>query len=694
MEKTKKKQIRRYISWGLILVTVVTLAVLPLAVGKSGETDTIQASILSTQAGYSDITMSILGGGTLLSSDAVELTIPAQVKLTQYLVANGDLVQKGDAVAKADRVTVMSAITQVQETLDYLREQLEEAEEDTGSDEVIAQAGGTVKQVYAAEGDNVRDVMLEHGALAVLSLDGLMAVQIQRATNLSIGDTVCVTLEDGTETEGTVESNYDGVLTVILADDDYAVGETVRVTSDDGDRIGSGQLYIHSQWNAVAYTGTVGDVLYEAGDYVKPGKVLIKLEETGHSADYLRLADQHREYEKLMMELFQLYQTETITAPANGMISGVDENGNYMLADSGNGWQVSLLANAPNGDDEQQYLNFVTQVVSVGIDGMILRVNPQSVEIVDYKDLSQVDVDPLLMTEEVICRQQVICYELVEGEWVQLEDGTIMPEDILIYAGDGEGNLIWAVRVPKEEEDTQAPDEKDPSTEQQPEETEPSTDSQTPTQPSDQERPSQNTGTGNIQGGGFSGFGGAVQEDVFEVYGLDMVTVAAVTEQDEMTFSISVDELDITKVYLGQTADVTVNALTGAHFDAVVTAIGNSGTGDGGNSKFTVELTLEKTSDMLQGMTASAAIPLETAEHVLTVPVAALTEVNGKTVLYTGYDEKTQTLTGAIEVTLGLSDGENVQILSGINEGDTVCYAYYDELVISNQVETGRSFFK
>ena len=35
-------------------------------------------------------------------------------------------------------------------------------------------------------------------------------------------------------------------------------------------------------------------------------------------------------------------------------------------------------------------------------------------------------------------------------------------------------------------------------------------------------------------------------------------------------------------------------------------------------------------------------------------------------------------------MTVGMSDGENVQILSGLKEGDTFYYAYYDTLVISN----------
>ena len=46
-----------------------------------------------------------------------------------------------------------------------------------------------------------------------------------------------------------------------------------------------------------------------------------------------------------------------------------------------------------------------------------------------------------------------------------------------------------------------------------------------------------------------------------------------------------------------------------------------------------------------------------------------------------------------MEVTTGLSDGENVEILSGIDSGTTVYYSYYDTVTESDAVETERSMF-
>lgn len=697
MDKQQKKYVKKGICWCLIVALVALLTFMPLIAAKEETADGPQASILSGTVERRDISEKIIGGGVLTGEDPVKITIPAAVKLTGYLVGNGDEVEEGQEIATVDRVTVMTAITQVQETLDYLAEEIEAVSDEDASDTVVAQAGGTVKILYAEEGENVQDVMLEHGALAVLSLDGLMAVQVERSTNLSVGEIVCVSLSDGTEVYGQVESNLNGILTVTIEDNDYAIGEEVRVTTEDGDRIGSGTLYIYSQWDAVAYSGTVSDIRVKEGQTVTAGRTLIRLKDTGHTADYYRLANQHREYEELMLTLFQMYQSETLTAPCAGVISGVDETGAYMLADDGTSWQITFLANAPNGNDETAYVNFVGQVTSVGIDGLVLKINPQQLNITDYKDLSGIPMDTALMTEDVIYSAQAPVFELVEGEWVQIDVSAIIEGDVLLFAGDADGNIVWVVRAAR---GTVAPDSTDPSEPETP------TDA---TQPDDQEQPSEpsdsatstdpttptNQGqqnTGSHQGGNsVSGFGGGTgqQEEEYVLYGMETVTIASVISQEEMTVEITVDELDITKIFTGQSAVVSVDALPGETFDATVSKNATSGENDGGNSKFTVELTLKKRGDLLPGMSASVMITLNTVCNAVSVPVAALTENGSETVLYTSYDAQSGELGNPVTVTVGVSDGENAQIISGIDEGTTYYYYYYDTLVIADTPDRG-----
>ena len=178
MDKAKKRQIKKILSWVCLALAAVFLAAVPLLAESDSEAEGKTASILSGTISTGDIFTVIRGGGTLSEEAAAEVTIPYGVKLTEYLVADGDAVAAGDPVATADPVSVMNAIIHVQQTMDGLKKDIGKAADAEVSNQVIALAGGRIKQIYGQPGDSVRDIMLEHGALVVLSLDGLMAVDI------------------------------------------------------------------------------------------------------------------------------------------------------------------------------------------------------------------------------------------------------------------------------------------------------------------------------------------------------------------------------------------------------------------------------------------------------------------------------------------------------------------------------------
>ena len=161
MDKTRKKNIRRVISFICITALVGVLAAMPLLARQEPESEGPQASILSGTAVTGSIDRALMGGGTLTEETALSVTVPSDVKLTGFLVSNGDTVTEGTPIATVDRVTVMNAITQVQETLEYLSEQIEAAGNTDSEETISALAGGTVKLLYAQEGDSVQNVMLE-----------------------------------------------------------------------------------------------------------------------------------------------------------------------------------------------------------------------------------------------------------------------------------------------------------------------------------------------------------------------------------------------------------------------------------------------------------------------------------------------------------------------------------------------------
>ena len=86
---------------------------------------------------------------------------------------------------------------------------------------------------------------------------------------------------------------------------------------------------------------------------------------------------------------------------------------------------------------------------------------------------------------------------------------------------------------------------------------------------------------------------------------------------------------------------------------------------------------------MYPGMNTHITFSYGEKEKAKVIPESALYEEAGKTCVYTGYDKEKDELTGKKEVTTGLADGENVEILSGLSEDEKVYYRYVDCLTIS-----------
>ncbi len=178
--------------------------------------------------------------------------------------------------------------------------------------------------------------------------------------------------------------------------------------------------------------------------------------------------------------------------------------------------------------------------------------------------------------------------------------------------------------------------------------------------------------------GGMPGGLGGTQEQTYENYVVEETQLLSISGQEEVSLTITVDELDILSLETGLDAQVTLDAMKGQSFSGTIRRIGHEGTNDGGNTKFTVTIVLPRQAAMLDGMNASVKIVTETHDAAVTIPAAALVEADGKTYVYTAYETETDTLDGMKEVETGASDGETVEILSGLSAGDPYYYRYAD----------------
>lgn len=105
-----------------------------------------------------------------------------------------------------------------------------------------------------------------------------------------------------------------------------------------------------------------------------------------------------------------------------------------------------------------------------------------------------------------------------------------------------------------------------------------------------------------------------------------------VADMSKVKFTITVDELDITKIALGQTAVVDADALPEETYEAKVTSIAGEGTSTGdGVTTFKVELTIDEPGNLRSGMNVNANIVIAEAKDVIGIPEEALMNTKGST---------------------------------------------------------------
>ena len=83
---------------------------------------------------------------------------------------------------------------------------------------------------------------------------------------------------------------------------------------------------------------------------------------------------------------------------------------------------------------------------------------------------------------------------------------------------------------------------------------------------------------------------------------------------------------------------------------------------------------------MRAGMNGTVIVAGKTRTDALLLPLAALSEDGNAVTVWTGYDAETDTLLNPVPVETGVSDGTNVEILSGLSEGDPYFYRYADSV--------------
>lgn len=535
----KKKRRKRILVTLVVVAVVAAAAAAGLVLLRRNITEkyarTEEKEILTATVTTGSIRTTVSGSGSLAYEESEEVILPAGVIIDRLEANFRSQVEEGELLATVNTESVVTAMAEVQAQLDELDKELSEAEEEEVDDEINTPVSGRVKKVFAGAEEDVTAVMYEHGALALLSLDGYMTLDIQRAEesseeaeeaekmasrdpmaseeaeeeespeeaearaaaeaameSLRAGDSVTITDSYGDVFTGTVDSVTDDRIRILASDKKAVYGDEATVTVD-GVVIGTGEFDIHEPLAITGYAGAIAGIYVNRGDWVDAGDTLFTLMNTSYTARYESLLKERAELEEQLRTLIEIYNEGGLYAPIAG-----------------------------------------------------------TVDTVNYDTRRAEDQD---------------------------EDQTVM----------------------------------------------------------------------------------------------------TIRPSDRIVLTVYVDELDVLSLEEGQEATVTVSSIDGESFRATVTEIDTEGTGSGGVTQFAVTMTMDYTSSMRAGMSASAAIAIAGSESALILPEDAVQQSRDTYYVYTAVDEETGDPAGAASVEIGVTGNGNMEILSGLQEGDTVYYTAREE---------------
>lgn len=670
--------------WITVLCLVLAIALLVSSLPSAPRSSTsVRSSVRSCQAQTQPISSVLYGAGTLAPQEGTELTVPDGLEIQNYYVKNGQVLSEGDPIAAFDPVAVKTAVTELQSVLKDLDEAIASAYDSSPSSIIQAGTSGRVKKVYAEKDKAAADTMYEHGAMMLLSLDGKMAVDLETEPDRDAALTV--TLSDGTELPGTVAASEDGVCTITVSDAKAPMDDAVTVKDETGRVLGEGTLYIHNVLRVTGVYGTVQTINASLNQKVSRGTTLITLKDTGRTATYQSLLSRRDELEEQLDSLMQLGSDGILRAKESGIVSGVDTEIDYVSPDTLETRQRSqaspgytrisgILMEGAGGDSEEKDPEEkdpeekdpeekdpeeggepATYTIGYVVAAGTYVPTGSAVELAFGQSFSAASAPTDLSGATAIPSGKV--YLCTGSGWTPSDSTAIRVGDTVAIGG---GNVVFL-----------------PGS---------GGGAGTPSMPGfDMSGLDLSSMLGGMMGGMAGSMGGYSMPTVpttpsYESYDTTQKTVVTLTGQKEMTVDFPVDELDILSLRVGMDAEITLDALPGQRFSGSITKINTYGENSGGNTKYTVTVTLPREAQMLSGMNASVQIAAAVSEAVPTLPAAAIQFQGGTSWVYTGYDEKTDTLTDLTQVETGLSDGTLVELRTSFPEGTTFYYRYADSI--------------
>ena len=332
-KKKKRERTGKVIRKTVKIVVVLVLAVgaglfgLKAYIGKQAEENQSESySRAAVTRGAMEET--VYGTGTTAARNQTNVLAGADGTLTDLRVSVGDEVKAGDILAVLTNADLDDEITDLEFDLWELDDTILDTSTGSKVTAVEAPAAGRVMAVYANVGDDALAVFRREGALAVISTDGRMKVElsgVDAGVGVALNDKLVVTGEDFTAEGTVVDLTRQGTsLTLTIQDDSLPMGEIVSVATANGVALGTGTLAVNKPMAVSSYGGTIESVRTEVDKTVKRGDTLFKLTDSPITLKLENLRLQRETASKSLEDAKERRENLIVLAPCDGTIATLD----------------------------------------------------------------------------------------------------------------------------------------------------------------------------------------------------------------------------------------------------------------------------------------------------------------------------------------------------------------------------------
>ncbi len=150
-------------------------------------------------------------------------------------------------------------------------------------------------------------------------------------------------------------------------------------------------------------------------------------------------------------------------------------------------------------------------------------------------------------------------------------------------------------------------------------------------------------------------------------------TIASVADMGEMIFEGKIDETEVGKIKEGMNLELTIGAIENQKFDAVLEYISPKGVEENGTVQFEIKakVKLKPNTFVRAGYSANADIVLDKRDSVMVIPESLLKFEEKNDSAYVEVETQPQQFEKRY-IQLGLSDGVNIEVKSGLSLNDKI----------------------